>query len=408
MPQGSAQRRRVQGRFERGRAYNRGMPPRHSYWTILIDNQPTAFRAHDPEELLPTLNRLREKNEWVVMKWFERGQLFDSRDAAKEVGFGKGERRWEGPRPERPDDVERQSRGPRGESRGPAGESRGPAGGSRGPSGESRGPRKEGDRRRDKTWRPGGEHRDPRQKYKDAKKAKWTRFKEKIRERHEERTPRGPESFTPPHGDELRGRPEPDDRGGFRDRRPADRRYDEQREWKGPGPSRPHGDKFREQRPKPWNRNQDRGPDRDRPQWRDRPPRKPDTRRDSHRNAGPGDRRDYRREVRRDDRGDHRRESQRDDQRERFRDDRRDNREGRRDNRGDWRDNQRDNRRDGPRDERQASGSARGGSDRFGPTGKFGGPRKPWGAKPGGARPSGPKFAARKPAGPRRRRDDED
>ena len=84
------------------------MPPRHAYWTILIDNQPTAFRAHDPEELLPTLNRLREKNDSAVMKWFERGQLFDSRDAAREAGMGRGERRWEGPRPDR--DQESRSR----------------------------------------------------------------------------------------------------------------------------------------------------------------------------------------------------------------------------------------------------------------------------------------------------------
>ncbi len=39
--------------------------------------------------------------------------------------------------------------------------------------------------RRDKTWRPGGEHKDPRQKYKDAKKAKWTRFKQTVRKRWE-------------------------------------------------------------------------------------------------------------------------------------------------------------------------------------------------------------------------------
>ena len=34
-----------------------------------------------------------------------------------------------------------------------------------------------------KKWRPGGDHKDPRQKYKDAKKAKWTRFKQAIRSR---------------------------------------------------------------------------------------------------------------------------------------------------------------------------------------------------------------------------------
>ncbi len=39
--------------------------------------------------------------------------------------------------------------------------------------------------KRDKNWRPGGEHKDPRQKYKDAKKAKWGRFKQTIRKRWE-------------------------------------------------------------------------------------------------------------------------------------------------------------------------------------------------------------------------------
>src|SRR5918999_919080 len=141
------------------------MPPRHTYWTIIVDNQPTAFRAHDPEELLATLNRLKEKHPSAVMKWFERGQLFDSREHAREKGLGQGERRWEGPRPSA-----------------------------------------EGDKPRDRNWRPGGEHRDPRQKYKDAKKAKWDRFKKNIRARHEQRAAGepDPETFSPPHGDPLR------------------------------------------------------------------------------------------------------------------------------------------------------------------------------------------------------------
>jgi hypothetical protein len=42
--------------------------------------------------------------------------------------------------------------------------------------------------RRDKNWRPGGEHKDPRQKYKDAKKAKWSRFKQNIRTRWEQKS----------------------------------------------------------------------------------------------------------------------------------------------------------------------------------------------------------------------------
>lgn len=37
--------------------------------------------------------------------------------------------------------------------------------------------------KRDDKWRPGGEHVDPKQKYKDAKKAKWTRVKATIRAR---------------------------------------------------------------------------------------------------------------------------------------------------------------------------------------------------------------------------------
>jgi hypothetical protein len=39
--------------------------------------------------------------------------------------------------------------------------------------------------KKDSKWRPGGEHRDPKQKYKDAKKAKWTNFKQNIRKRWE-------------------------------------------------------------------------------------------------------------------------------------------------------------------------------------------------------------------------------
>ena len=35
------------------------MPPRYAYWTILIDNRPTAFRAREKEEMLPTFHQLR-------------------------------------------------------------------------------------------------------------------------------------------------------------------------------------------------------------------------------------------------------------------------------------------------------------------------------------------------------------
>jgi len=59
------------------------MPPRFAYWTILIDDKPTAFRARDREELLPTLTQLKRTNENVTMKWYAQGQLWDSPDAQR-------------------------------------------------------------------------------------------------------------------------------------------------------------------------------------------------------------------------------------------------------------------------------------------------------------------------------------
>jgi hypothetical protein len=243
------------------------MPPRHAYWTIIVDDQPTSFRAHDVEELLPTFNRLREKHPSAQLKWFERGQLFETRDAARQQGFGQGERRWEGPRPSAPP-------GERDERPEP---------------------------RRDAKWRPGGEHRDPRQKYKDAKKAKWQKFKQNVRSRWEEK--QSPDrdrpipddgEYTPPHGDPIRdkvarterdaeprrerrdlGAPAgaPPDRGPRPEWRRDDRRRDDRRgEWKG---SESRGAPQRDDRGDGWRpRDDDRG---DRKPWGGKPsgPRTP-------------------------------------------------------------------------------------------------------------------------------------
>lgn len=105
------------------------MPPRFAYWTILIDDNPTAFRAREAEELLPTLHQLKRKNANVVMKWFSGGRLWDSPEAAA------------------------------------AARRRPPA------AAEKRGP----------AWRPGGTHQDPRD-----------RFKKKSREKRESGKPSGP------------------------------------------------------------------------------------------------------------------------------------------------------------------------------------------------------------------------
>src|SRR5690606_20449200 len=90
------------------------MPPRYAYWTILVGDSPTAFRAARAEELRPTFERLREKHPDVVMKWFARGRLWSSPAEAQQPS----------PRRERPAET------------------------------------------RGRDWRPGGEHRDPRERFK--------------------------------------------------------------------------------------------------------------------------------------------------------------------------------------------------------------------------------------------------
>lgn len=290
------------------------MPPRYAYWTILVDDQPTAFRAGAKEDLLPTFNRLKEKHASATMMWFQNGKLWPSRLDAQEAMRARGEmgrrgdarqaggfrdrpsspraRRPASPRgserpewtpktsspqsrnpaspqarkpfgsdkldwkpkgtftpapkqserSERPDwkpkssfdrdqkpawkpkgtfdrDFKPQWRPNKGSfdrHRKPGLKPRGKAAGSNfdSPAGERKSrherlewtpksqapspkspekrkwiPKKEYKKSkgietpRDSKWRPGGEHRDPRQKYKDAKKAKWSRFKQNIRQK---------------------------------------------------------------------------------------------------------------------------------------------------------------------------------------------------------------------------------
>jgi len=60
------------------------VPPRYAYWTILIDNRPTAFRAASRDELQPTLFQLRRTNADVTLKWFARGRLWESPEAERD------------------------------------------------------------------------------------------------------------------------------------------------------------------------------------------------------------------------------------------------------------------------------------------------------------------------------------
>jgi hypothetical protein len=108
------------------------MPPRHAYWTIVIDNLPTAFRSGTPEELRPTFERLRSKHPSAVMRWFARGRLWESPEAARQP---------------RPGEKTRASRG--------------------------------------RDWRPGGEHRDPRDRFRKEQQARWRALRERA---HTKRT----------------------------------------------------------------------------------------------------------------------------------------------------------------------------------------------------------------------------
>ena len=61
------------------------MPPRFVYWTIIAGGLPTAFRAAEREELLPTFKRIQEKHPDAVMKYFARGKLWESAEEAKQA-----------------------------------------------------------------------------------------------------------------------------------------------------------------------------------------------------------------------------------------------------------------------------------------------------------------------------------
>lgn len=107
------------------------MPPRFAYWTILAGGLPTAFRATDREDLLPTFHRIREKHPDAEMKWFARGRLWESPEDARAQSIRKPESR-------------------------------------------------------DRSWRPGGDHRD----HRDARKAAAQARNQKLRRERFERRQR--------------------------------------------------------------------------------------------------------------------------------------------------------------------------------------------------------------------------
>lgn len=153
------------------------MPPRYAYWTIILEGKPTAFRAHTREELLPTLKQLQSRHPNAAMLWFARGRL------------------WQSPEEERA-------------------------------AAEARHQNRE---RRGSGWRPGGEHRDPRDRFKVPRDEKRRRFAAKRRRDRDEGAVGG-------------GGDRPSSGGGKPDRsrpgRPDRQRSDSPGGWRprGPGP----------------------------------------------------------------------------------------------------------------------------------------------------------------------------
>src|SRR5882672_1769925 len=125
------------------------MPPRYAYWTIIAGGLPTAFRAADRDELLPTFQRIKDKHPDAQMKYFARGKLWESQDAARAAQARGGARNRGGERHARPGEAGRERDRRPGARPDEAGRER---------------------ERRSRDWRPGGDHRDPRQKFIDAKK----------------------------------------------------------------------------------------------------------------------------------------------------------------------------------------------------------------------------------------------
>jgi hypothetical protein len=128
------------------------MPPRFAYWTIIFDGQPTAFRSATRDELLPTFKRIQSKHADAQLRYFARGKLWYSDEEAQAALLReKAEKRQE---------------------------------------------------RRTRDWRPGGEHRDPRDRFKVPRDVKRARFKSKFARNRFDRTsdpraPRGPRPQTP-------------------------------------------------------------------------------------------------------------------------------------------------------------------------------------------------------------------
>ncbi len=169
------------------------MARHHAFWVILSGAVPTAFRSPRREDLLPTLHQLQRTQQDVALKWFDRGQLWESPEAAR---LALIERR-------------RESSG------------------------------------RNADWRPGGAHKDPRARYQLTRDQKRARFKQRQRRDFDAKSGPTPGAPEQPGGPPPFQRDRQHDRWrkpqGHRPFRPqGDRPYGD-RPYKPKGPGRPAG-----------------------------------------------------------------------------------------------------------------------------------------------------------------------
>ena len=71
----------------------RHMPPRYTYWTIIVDGKPTAFRARRTKSCCRRCKQLQATQPDAVMRWFARGDCGSRQEEARDARRGDGRRR---------------------------------------------------------------------------------------------------------------------------------------------------------------------------------------------------------------------------------------------------------------------------------------------------------------------------
>lgn len=171
------------------------MPPRYVYWTILAGGLPTAFRAAELEDLLPTFNRIKDRHPDAELKYFARGKLWSSAEEARK------------------DAADRKARDHRSDPRG-------------------------------REWRPGGEHRDHRQRFIDAKKERNLKARKRRFERSRAAGPDQPSD--PPRA--ARATPKPAGMADARRRMGQGAKPPRSSSWRRPDDRGPHKTSGRDRR----------------------------------------------------------------------------------------------------------------------------------------------------------------